>query len=142
MYGQNQWGTEDQGWISWFINRIIHKKRIRIFGNGKQIRDILHVDDLSRLIFMIMIHKKKCSGEAFNIGGGKSNQISLIGLIKRLEKILKIKSKITFHKERYGDQKKFVNELKKIKKYSNWEPKITIESGLKRYLSWFIENKI
>ena len=59
VYGQNQWGTEDQGWISWFINRIIHKKKIRIFGNGKQVRDILHVDDLSRLIFMLMKLKKK-----------------------------------------------------------------------------------
>ena len=58
VYGQNQWGTEDQGWISWFINRIIHKKEIRIFGDGKQIRDILHVDDLKRLIFMIMQKKK------------------------------------------------------------------------------------
>ena len=142
VYGQNQWGTEDQGWISWFINRIIHKKKIRIFGNGKQIRDILHVDDLSRLIFMIMIQKNKCAGNAFNIGGGKSNQISLRGLIKKLEKILKIKPKITYHKARYGDQAKFVNELKKIKKYTNWEPKISIESGLEKYLKWFIENKV
>ena len=142
VYGQNQWGTEDQGWISWFINRIIYKKKIRIFGNGKQVRDILHVDDLSRLILMIMNHKKKCFGQAFNIGGGKFNQISLIGLIKKLEKILKIKSKITYHKSRYGDQAKFVNDLKKVKKYSNWEPKISIEKGLKKYLNWFMENNI
>jgi len=140
VYGQNQWGTEDQGWISWFVKRIIEKKKIRLFGNGRQIRDILHVNDLSRLILILMKNKKKCSGQAFNVGGGKKNQISLIDLIKKVEKYLTTKTKVSLHPARYGDQRYFVNDLKKVFNFTKWKPQISIDRGLRMYLDWYLKN--
>jgi CDP-paratose 2-epimerase len=142
IYGQNQWGTEDQGWISWFVKRILEDQNIRLFGNGKQIRDILHVDDLSRLILIIIRSKKKCSGNAFNVGGGLKNSISLIGLIKKVESILHKKAKKSFHPSRYGDQKYFINNLNKIYRYTKWKPKISITKGLKSYINWCQKNNL
>ena len=86
VYGENQWGTEDQGWIAWFIKRSLNNKKIRIFGSGKQVRDVLNVKDLSKLILILMKKINLVKGNAFNIGGGKSNTLSLLELIKKIEK--------------------------------------------------------
>ena len=136
VYGENQWGTEDQGWISWFIKRAIANKPIRVFGNGKQVRDVLHIRDLCSLIFTILHKKKIVKGHAFNIGGGKMNTLSLLELINKIEKKFKKKVHYSFKKERFGDQKYFVNDLEKIKKMTGWVPKITTKKGLSMYVDW------
>jgi CDP-paratose 2-epimerase len=136
VYGENQWGSEDQGWISWFIKSAIQNKTIRIFGNGKQVRDILHVSDLANLIYIMMKQKKFPKGEAFNIGGGRSNTISLLELVKKLETVFDKKINLTFFKTRFGDQKYFVNNLAKIKKKTGWRPKVKINKGLSQFIKW------
>ncbi len=141
VYGENQWGTEDQGWIAWFIRSAILNKPIRIFGNGKQVRDVLHVKDLANLIFMILNQKKFAKGEAFNIGGGKQNTLSLLELVKKIEKKLNKKVRLSFFKSRFGDQKYFVNDLSKIKKTTGWSPKINTNKGLSLLFNWLIKNK-
>ena len=142
VFGQNQWGTEDQGWISWFVKRILKNKNIRLFGDGKQVRDVLHVDDLSKLILILIKGKKKFSGNAFNVGGGIKNKISLVGLIEEVESILHKKAKKSFHPPRYGDQRYFVNNLNKIYRFTKWKPSISINQGLKRYIKWCKENNL
>lgn len=142
VYGENQWGTEDQGWIAWFIKCLLNNKKIRLFGNGKQVRDVLHVYDLSRLIYILLNKINKVKGHAFNIGGGKNNSLSLLELIEKLEKKTKKKIKYFFFKQRFGDQKYFVNDLKKVTKMTGWRPKISADEGIKRYLNWIIKNQI
>jgi len=142
VYGENQWGTEDQGWISWFIKCAINNKPIRIFGDGKQVRDILYVHDLSNLLYTILNKKKFPKGEAFNIGGGKKNTISLIELVKKLETIFNKKIKLLFLKSRFGDQKYFVNDLTKITKKTGWEPKIDIDKGIRLFIQWIRINNL
>ncbi len=140
VYGPNQWGTQDQGWISWFIKKSINSERINIFGNGKQVRDILYIDDLTRL-FEICIKKiNKINGEIYNIGGGNRNKISLLELIVKIEKITMNKTNLKYSKERIGDQKFFVNNLSKIKKAVNWQPKVNINKGINLFYTWIVNN--
>lgn len=141
VYGENQWGTEDQGWIAWFIKRAILNKPIKLFGSGKQVRDALHVKDLSRLIDVLIKKINVVKGNAFNIGGGKNNTLSLLELIKKIEKKLGKKMNYTFHKERFGDQKYFVSDLSKIIKMTGWKPKILIDRGISKYFDWINKNQ-
>ena len=136
IYGQNQWGTEDQGWISWFIINSLKSSKINIFGNGKQVRDILHINDLVNLIQKSINNFSKINGEIFNIGGGRKNSISLIQLILKLQIIHKIKIKYSLKKTRIGDQNYFVNDLSKIKRQLNWAPKVSINKGLINFSNW------
>ncbi len=140
VYGENQWGSEDQGWISWIIKCALLKHKIRIFGNGKQVRDILHVKDLSNLINLLLKRKNYAGGQAFNIGGGKKNTLSILELIKHIEKKNGQKVKYRFYPSRFGDQKYFVNDLRKIKKFIGWSPKININEGLSNYINWIKKN--
>jgi CDP-paratose 2-epimerase len=142
VYGENQWGTEDQGWIAWFIKCSLTNQKIRLFGNGKQVRDVLHVHDLARLIYILLNKINKIRGHPFNIGGGRNNTLSLLELIEKLEKKIKKKIKYSFLKQRFGDQKYFVNDLRKVTKMTGWKPKISVDEGITRYLNWIIKNQI
>lgn len=141
VYGPYQWGTEDQGWISWFIKRTIQKKPINIFGNGKQVRDVLFVNDLTNLLEICQNKMNRCSGDFFNIGGGESNKISILQLIQFLEKKLKMQIEVNFKKERKGDQKYFVNDLQKIKNKLGWKPKYNLNQGLEYFITWIKKNE-
>jgi CDP-paratose 2-epimerase len=142
VYGENQWGTEDQGWIAWFMKRAILNKSIRLFGNGKQVRDVLHVKDLAILIEILIKKINIVKGNEFNIGGGKNNTLSLLELIKKIEKKINKSIHYTTHKERFGDQKYFVNDLTKITKMTGWKPKIFVDKGLSIYFDWISKNQI
>ena len=140
IYGRNQFGIEDQGWVAWFIIAFLIKKKLTIYGNGKQVRDLLFVDDLTELFFKIFKNKKKCSGQIFNIGGGIRNTLSLLELIKILKTKYNLKTKMNFGPERDGDQKIFVSNNSKIKKYVDWQPSTNVDNGLKQIISWSEEN--
>ena len=141
VYGENQWGTEDQGWIAWFMKQAILNKPIRLFGNGKQVRDVLHVQDLASLIGILIKKINIVKGNEFNIGGGKNNRLSLLELIKKIEKKIDNKIYYTTHKERFGDQKYFVSDLSKIIKMTGWKPKILIDRGISMYFDWINKNQ-
>ena len=141
IYGPNQWGTEDQGWISWFIIKSLNGSKINIFGNGKQVRDILHITDLVNLINKCIL-KKNHNGNIYNIGGGVKNSISLLELIYHLQKFTDKRINYKLNKERIGDQKYFVNNLAKVKKNLNWQPKISIIKGIKSFQNWIKNNII
>ncbi len=140
VYGINQHGTEDQGWISWFIKKISSSEKINIFGNGKQVRDILYVKDLIKLFEKCISKMEKIKGEAFNVGGGQKNSISLIGLIKKLEKKLDKKAKILNKKSRIGDQKIYISDLSKVYRATKWKPKYSVDNGLDEYIYWLKKN--
>lgn len=142
VYGENQWGSQDQGWIAWFIKRALENKNINIFGNGKQVRDVLNVKDLAKLIVLLIKNKNKVKGNALNVGGGAQNTLSLLELIKIIEKKLNKNIKLSFLKERFGDQKYFVNNLSKVTKLTGWKPKVNINDGINSYIEWIKSNKI
>lgn len=145
MYGGNQHSTIDQGWIGWFCQKAIdiknkvNKDKFTISGTGKQVRDVLHAEDVVSLYFKSVSKIDKIKGESFNIGGGINNSLSLLELFKFLEKELSIKMNFERLPERESDQLFFVADNSKIHKLTGWEPKIHTSVGLKKMISWLVK---
>ncbi len=141
IYGEYQFGVEDQGWVAWFAIASMLKKKLTIYGNGKQVRDLLFVDDLVRLYEKAIEKINKVNGQAFNIGGGPKNTLSLIELLESLQGKYSLRTKITRASVRAGDQPVFVADIRKAKKLLGWSPKISVDAGLKRLVNWTIKHK-
>jgi CDP-paratose 2-epimerase len=148
IYGGRQFFTSDQGWLGWFTTQAFKqykfKNRIKfsISGNGKQVRDLLHVDDVVKLYILASKKFKTLNGEVFNIGGGHKNSLSIIELIHILENKFQIKLNYYFKKERINDQKIFISNNSKITKAIGWKPKISIEYGINKILYWIKDSKL
>lgn len=138
-YGTRQFGFEDQGWVAWFIIAALFNRPITIYGNGKQVRDLLYVSDLIEAYDKFI--KSDLQYAVFNIGGGPENTISLLEFLDLLETETGKRSKTTFSDWRPSDQKVYISDISKVKKVLNWEPKINPEEGMKRLISWVKENK-
>jgi len=140
IYGKNQLGLEDQGWISWFIIAFLLKKNVSIYGDGYQVRDILYVDDLIDLYDKVFKNKNKTNGHVFNAGGGNKNSISILDLLNYLKNDKKIEIKYRFAKERQGDQKIFISDNSKLFKKIKWKPKTSYKQGLNEIFKWTSKN--
>jgi len=140
-YGIRQFGNEDQGWVAHFTISSILNKPIIMYGNGKQVRDILVIDDLIKAFDTAFKHINKTKGQAFNIGGGPKNTISPLELINLLEKLTRKKIRFTFDDWRPFDQKVYISNIKKAKRTFGWEPKITKEEGIKKLFDWVNSEK-
>lgn len=144
MYGGRQYATYDQGWIGWFCQKAIEikngiKEPFTISGNGKQVRDVLHAEDMIMLYYAALTHIDEAKGEVFNIGGGKKNSLSLLELFTLLEELNKVKLNYTKLSPRESDQRVFIADIAKSNKILKWNPIITKEEGIKAMLSW-VEN--
>lgn len=142
IYGERQFGVEDQGWVAWFAIAAELNKEITIYGDGMQIRDVLSVKDLVKAYLAAIDNIDKAAGQAFNIGGGPENTLSLIELIGLLEK--KYQKKIPLHwgEWRPGDQQVFVCDIKKAKKLLGWDPAVSVKEGVGQLADWVGANKI
>ena len=146
MFGGRQFSTFDQGWIGWFCSQALLQKRdaavepFTISGNGKQVRDVLYASDMVDLYLLVSENIQKMSGNAFNIGGGMNNSLSLLELFQLLEKNLDLNTRYTKIPNRISDQKVFVADLSKIKEYSGWEPKVSAASGIESMIEWLSSN--
>lgn len=140
IYGTRQFGIEDQGWVAWFTIAAVLGKKITIYGDGKQIRDVLHVNDLVRAYEAAIEHQDQASGQAFNIGGGPGNTMSLLELLAYLQDELKIEIPLQWDTWRPGDQPVFVCNLTKAKSLLGWEPKISVRQGVKDLSQWVHQN--
>ena len=141
IYGTMQYGIEDHGWIVWLTIKSYFGKKIKIFGNGKQVRDALYIDDLVRLFFKLSKSKKN-TNKIYNIGGGSRNSTSLLELINILDKKMNKKNKFKKFKWRPGDQKIYISDISKIKKEYNWYPKISFSDGLDKIIGWINKNEM
>ena len=144
MYGSRQFGTFDQGWISWFCQKAIESKNtpgttFTISGNGKQVRDVLYADDMIRLYLDAPNHIDEAAGQAFNIGGGMANSLSLLELFALLEKKLPVNLSYTKLPPRESDQKVFVADITKAGGILNWTPMIGGDDGISRMIDWILE---
>ena len=142
IYGPRQFGIEDQGWVAWFIIAVLTKKQITIYGDGKQVRDLLYVDDLVLAIDKALRNIQKTSNEIFNIGGGCKNTMSVWKEFRvMLEKHFNVRIEVNYEMARPGDQKIFISDIRKAKKIFNWEPKVQVDEGVERLYQWAINNK-
>ena len=142
IYGPHQFGIEDQGWVAWFIIALTKNKKISIYGNGKQVRDLLYVDDLIMAYDLAIKNIKNTKGKIYNIGGGYRNTMSIWLEFKPiLEKLFKKKIDVRFSNWRPGDQPIFVSDIRKAKKDFGWEPKVNVEQGIRKLYDWASANK-
>jgi len=141
IYGPRQFGVEDQGWVAWFVIALMTNQSITIYGDGKQVRDLLYVDDLIRAYQMAADNIQKTRGQVFNLGGGPDNSISIYFDFKKLlEKLFNKNIIAPFAPARPGDQKIFVTDITKAKKYFDWEPIVNVETGLNNLYLWVKDN--
>ena len=134
IYGPRQMGVEDQGWLAWFSAATMNQKEIAIYGDGKQVRDVLYIDDLIAA-YDAFIHKTDSSG-VFNMGGGIQNTISLIELLEQLEKIIGKKSPLSFNEWRPNDQKVYISDIQKAQRELGWNPKVSVVKGVENLVGW------
>lgn len=140
IYGYRQFGIEDQGWVAWFTIAAALGKQITIYGDGKQVRDVLFIDDLLNAYDAAIKNINKVKGQAFNIGGGPKNTMSLLELIAFLEKFFGKKIDLKFSNWRPGDQPVFVCNISKAKKMLGWKPEISPQKGVKLLYDWVKDN--
>ena len=114
IYGPHQMGTEDQGWVAHFAKRVLAREPILIFGDGHQVRDILHVDDAVDAYLAAWSAIDAISGQAFNLGGGPANAVSLVQLLRHLEQVTGEAADVTFHDWRPGDQRYYVSDRRRV----------------------------
>jgi len=141
IYGTRQFGIEDQGWVAWFTIAAVLNKPITIYGDGKQIRDVLHVEDLCRAYDAAISHQDQASGQAFNIGGGAKNTLSLRELLAHLEQRLDKKISLSWDDWRPGDQSVFVCNLQKASDRIGWQPEIPVHDGVGNLIDWVRDNE-
>lgn len=141
IYGEYQFGVEDQGWLAWFVIAAAMDESITLFGNGKQVRDVLHVKDLVSLYECALKDINKISGQVFNVGGGTKNTISLRESIQLIEKNLQKKVTLRHAQVRAGDQPIFVSDNRKVMKMLGWSPKVDVVSGVRNLSSWVTANQ-
>lgn len=142
IYGLRQFGVEDQGWVAWFVIAAITGHPITIYGNGKQVRDILFVEDLLNAYDSALNNKEKASGQIFNVGGGRSNTISIwTEFAPILEKLLGKKIEVSWGDWRPGDQPVFISDIRKAHDILGWKPKVSAEEGIKRLFEWVKANR-
>ena len=142
IYGPRQFGIEDQGWVAWFIIATVMGKPITVYGDGKQVRDVLYIDDLIKL-FEIAVEKiEVAKGKVFNVGGGPKNTLAVwssFGPI--LEKLFGKKIPVSFSDWRPGDQKVYISDIRLVEKVLGWKPAVEVEVGIAKLFKWVTDNK-
>jgi CDP-paratose 2-epimerase len=142
IYGPRQFGVEDQGWVAWMIIAAVTGHQLTIYGDGKQIRDVLHVDDLLNAYDAAIAKIDAVKGRIYNVGGGPENTMSIwTEFGPMLEKLLGNKIPVARGDWRPGDQKVFVADIRKAGRELGWKPKIGVEEGVKMLFKWVKENQ-
>src|ERR1044072_8402518 len=136
IYGPHQYGNEDQGWVAHFVIRSIAGKPITIYGDGMQVRDILFVEDLVDAFLLAQQHMNKIAGNAFNIGAGAANSISLLELLDLLAKLHGGELSVRFEDWRAADQRYYVADTSKFSGLTGWQPRVGVHEGVRRLYEW------
>ena len=141
IYGYRQFGQEDQGWVAWFTIASLFEKPITFYGNGKQVRDILFVEDLIDAYNLAFANQNRVVGKSYNIGGGPRNVLSLLQLMDRLKKSLDKDIPYNIAQIRAGDQKVFVCDIRRAANDFGWKPKSSVDQGLEKLFQWVLAHE-
>jgi CDP-paratose 2-epimerase len=136
IYGPRQFGIEDQGWVAWFAIAAVGGRPITIYGDGKQVRDILFVDDLIDCYRKAVNHIGRARGRAYNLGGGHANAASVLEVLGLLGELLGRKIEYAFSNWRPGDQRIFVSDITRATCELDWKPTTGKHEGIRRLLDW------
>lgn len=135
IYGRRQWGAEDQGWVAHLVRCALHGRPITIFGDGRQVRDLLFADDLVRAMMGALDSVDRVRGRAFNVGGGPGNSVSLLELIELLRQ-RGLDPEVRHSDWRASDQRWYVSDSSALEEAIGWRPRISVHEGLGRLIDW------
>jgi CDP-paratose 2-epimerase len=141
IYGPRQFGTEDQGWVAHFLIRALAGEAISIYGDGKQVRDILHVDDAVAAYRLVLSNIDKVKGGVFNLGGGPRNSVSIRMVIDEIETVTGQRTETQFGDWRAGDQFYFVADTRRLEQELGWQARIRWNGGIRHLAEWLAENR-
>ena len=141
IYGPRQFGGEDQGWVAWFAIASMLGRDITIYGDGSQVRDVLHVDDLLRAYEAAIRSPEKVAAQAFNVGGGPGQVLSLLDLIEMLGDRLRHGIQLRWDEWRPGDQRIYVSDVRKLDTALSWKPEIDVASGVGQLIDWVAQHR-
>jgi CDP-paratose 2-epimerase len=136
IYGPHQFGNEDQGWVAHFLIRALRGETITLYGDGRQVRDILYVEDL--VDAMMLAHERigLTAGQAFNVGGGPDHSTSLVELLELIGQLTGSVPSFTFGDWRSGDQRYYVSNTGRLERTLGWKPRVGIAEGVAGLAGW------
>jgi len=139
IYGPHQHGNEDQGWVAHFLIRALQDEQVVVYGDGAQVRDILFVDDLVEAMLLATRRAGSLAGQAFNVGGGPDNTISLLELLDLIDDVHGVRPRVRYAAERPGDQRYYVSDTRKLQRATGWEPRVGVAEGVGELYHWLAE---
>jgi CDP-paratose 2-epimerase len=139
IYGPRQFGTEDQGWVAHFLIKALRNEPISIYGDGRQVRDILHVRDAVSAYRCLLDHIDAAQGQAYNLGGGPANAVSILAVLREIEQLLGRHLSVDYNEWRAGDQVYFVADTRRLQRTLGWTSTITWRDGLRDLHDWLAE---
>jgi CDP-paratose 2-epimerase len=141
IYGPHQFGTEDQGWVAHFLIQAVEDKPITLYGDGKQVRDLLYIEDLVNAFLAAQENIHVLAGQAFNIGGGPTKTTSLLELIDIIAELRGERPSVRFAKWRPGDQRYYVSDTRKFQAATDWSPRVGVRQGIKKLYQWLLGSR-
>jgi CDP-paratose 2-epimerase len=136
IYGPHQHGNEDQGWVAHFIKAAMAGEPITIYGDGRQVRDVLYVDDLVEAFLLARRHAGRLAGQAFNVGGGPARTVSLRELVSTIEDLEGERPEVRHGEWRAADQRYYVSDTRKLEEATGWRPTVGVLEGVRRLHAW------
>lgn len=140
IYGPWQYGNEDQGWIAHFLIRALRGDPITLYGDGRQVRDVLFVDDLVELYDVVLAAPDKIAGRAFNVGGGPGLTVSLLEFLEHIRTAEGLDVEVSFDDWRPGDQRVYVSDVRRVGNELGWRPSTSLADGTRKLRSWLESN--
>lgn len=142
IYGPHQHATSDQGWVAHFLRTALDGERLTIYGDGRQVRDVLYIDDFVAALLAARRDLHRISGHAFNIGGGTANTLSLRELIAIAERLVGRPLDIACAEPRPGDQPWFAADHRRFSSFTAWHPVTSPAEGLEALWNWLLESSV
>jgi len=140
IYGPQQVGIEDQGWLAWFVRKALAGKSVKVYGTGKQVRDLLYIDDLVHAYDLAASRADLTRGRIYNLGGGPASARSVVEVLTIIKKTFPDLT-WTFEDWRPGDQKVYISDISKAARDFGWTPQISCEEGISKLIEWATQQK-
>jgi len=139
--GPRQFGNEDQGWVAHFLYSALEEKPVTIYGDGRQVRDVLCVHDLVRAFEKVRAQIEKTAGQIYNVGGGVENSVSLREVVEEIQKLTGKRLRFEMQRPRPGDQLFYVTDFEKLRKHTGWKPQHNVRETIEAIHSWWKEQR-
>src|SRR5205807_5194342 len=139
--GPRQFGNEDQGWVAHFLYSALEEQPVTIYGDGRQVRDVLAVEDLMRAFEAVRESRERTAGQVYNVGGGLANAVSLLEIIEQIEQLTGRRLQYQFERVRPGDQPVYVTDVSKLRRHTGWAPQMKVEQILGNISDWWRQNR-